>query len=120
MSDYKDSNDTTAAILGRKIEELEKLLERAKESKIESDIPVLDDLVEYDEESVIKQTTANNPGQDVNKVNMDTMLQEIESTIADELDTLVEILKDTIKDSVMTQIKTRLNQTQTDPSDDKN
>lgn len=112
MIDNFDSDEAKAAILGRKIEELEKLLERAKETESNSNIPILDDLVEYEEESVIKNSTSQPDKPKLDTLNLDTMLEEIETKIADELDTLVDILKDTIKDSVMTEIKTRLHQSQ--------
>lgn len=112
-------DDNRAAILGRKIEELEQLLERAKATQNNNKIPILDDLVEYNDESVIKSSNSTNKPA-VEAVNYDTMLQEIESKITDELDTLVDILKDTIKDSVMTEIKTRLSpdQNTSKPSSD--
>ena len=118
MSDDNSMHDNRATILSRKIEELELLLERAKESQKNSNIPILDDLVEYNDESVIKQSKTQSPPDPISSTNLDTMLEEIESKIADELDTLVEILKDTIKDSVMSEIKTRLspNSSATKPS----
>ena len=112
MTDFDSSDDSKAAILSRKIEELEQLLERAKESQNNKNIPILDDLVEYQDESVIKQPTSQATNQPISTANLDTLLEEIESKIAGELDTLVEILKDTIKDSVMTEIKTRLDPNQ--------
>ena len=53
MSDNDDFDDNKATNLSRKIEELEALLEQTKAASMATNIPVLDDLVEYDEESVV-------------------------------------------------------------------
>ena len=183
MSDNDDFEDDKAAILGRKIEELEALLEQTKAATGTSNIPVLDDLVEYQEESVLPTSvvdrftpkinlpdpqlempsfqdklpetpepevqpqpepepespmesfapeppapvytppiTEANPKdpvaapQTTSAVDVDSVLQQIEAKITHDLDTLVEILKDTIKDSVMTEIKTHLQNNQDDSS----
>ncbi len=117
-----DSDETKAAILDRKIDELEQLLERAKEDRSSANVPILDDLVEYDEESVIKNNTDARQLQTppVKPIDLSLMLEEVESKIADELDALVDILKDTIKDSVMTEIKNQLDKTQPLQTPDKN
>ena len=79
MTDFDSSDNSKAAILSRKIEELEQLLERAKESQNNKNIPILDDLVEYQDESVIKQPTSQATNQPISTANLDTLLEEIES-----------------------------------------
>ncbi len=137
MSEFDNPEDAKAAILSRKIEELENLLEQAESSnRPDPKIPILDDLVDYDEESVIRPNystpidiEATQPlepqfrplpvepepePEPISSAELDSLFNEIESKISTELDALVDILKDTIKDSVMNELKTRLAQAKED------
>lgn len=106
--------------LNDKIDELEELinakpdLETAKKTPL--NIPVLDEIVDYNAESVLRNVLSkqamerNQPvdSEHISQEQLTNVLDQVESKIADELDSLVDVLKNTIKDNLMSEIKSQL------------
>ena len=89
--------------LGESIDELENLIDDAKNgniNKYDDNIPILDDLVSPEE---IDRT-----------VKMSDLANTIDEKLNDELNALLDILKTNIKDSILDEINTRLTTTDKD------
>ncbi len=121
MSDPSDADkNQPPSILNDKIDELDDLINSKPAieagQKAPLNIPVLDEIVDYNAESVLRNVLSEQTTEMKQPVNpehipqeqLSAVLDQIEAKIADELDSLVDILKNTIKDNLMSEIKTQL------------
>src|SRR5690606_11074212 len=89
-------------------------------------IPVLDDAIDpdefYDEDHHLAEsieTDGGEPGNhgSISRDELESLIENMEQKLTGELDELVHILKDAIKDSIMTEIKTQLEDRRPNPAD---
>ena len=103
--------------LNESLSKLDELLSDIREKQHslkhkQSDIPVLDDLIhpgdlDREKEGFHQYRPAPPAGQEQEHI-LTELIDSLEHRIADELDTVIDILKETIKDSILTELKTRI------------
>lgn len=113
----QDRDDKTIRLDDR-IDELETLIRNRPantklddlEDDMDDDIPILDDVVEFDPESPGTDLFDDSPDFDSDFIEekLHDAMDNIDDRIAGELETLVNILKNSIKDSVLTEIREQL------------
>lgn len=105
--------------LNDKIDELDELLENKAELKVSKpplNIPVLDEMIDYRQESVLRnvppkavvEATMNKDANIISEEQISLVLDKMENKLVGELDSLVDELKNSIKDNLLTDIKTQL------------
>lgn len=97
--------------LGDSIDELEQLIDHAKNRSVkeyDDNIPILDELVMADDINSDEYTGI------ISNVKMSELANTIEEKLSDELNALLDILKSNIKDSIIEEINTRLTTTEKD------
>lgn len=112
--------------LSSSIEELESLIDDKARVTINTHpaIPVLDDAIDPDEfyEEELHAVELYETGEDgtdnngsISRDELESLIGNMEQKLSGELDELVHILKDAIKDSIMTEIKTQLEERRPNP-----
>ncbi len=113
-----NSNNPKPAELDKKIDELEDLLQQRQQQadriRFEEGIPVLDDLVDFDEEDANEELFDTLPELDTDFIEetVHHAMNNIDEKLTDELEGLVNILKNSIKDSVLSEIREQLEHSQ--------
>lgn len=91
--------------LGESIDQLEQLIDDAKNANIkdyDDNIPILDELVMADDITSDEYTGI------ISNVKMSELANTIDEKLTDELNALLDILKSSIKDSIIEEINTRM------------
>ena len=110
-------HNTGDSTLNESLGKLDELLSdiREKQNSLkhkQSSIPVLDDLIHPGDietgEKVFHEYRADPPAIREQDYNLTELIDSLEIRIADELDTVIDILKESIKDSILTELKTRI------------
>lgn len=116
------------AELSSSIEELESLIDDKAVVTINTHpaIPVLDDAIDpdefYDGDQLLAESIESDSGEpgnhdSISRDELESLIENMEQKLTGELDELVHILKDAIKDSIMTEIKTQLEDRRPNPAD---
>lgn len=106
----------TEADIAESIDELESLIKETKlPPTLQSEIPVLNDIVDPDEasgytrnESSAAPTTTSNNLEDIPLDKLNELVDTVDRKLSSELDSLVDLLKETIKDSIIDELKEEL------------
>ena len=114
--DKQDNSGTYEADIAESIDELENLIGETKPPpKLQSEIPVLNDIVDpaevtgyaRDGSSTAATTTTNNI-EELSLEKLNELVDTVDRKLSSELDSLVDILKETIKDSIIDDLKEEL------------
>lgn len=109
--------DSPGSSIGSSIDELESLIAETKlPPKLHPEIPVLNDVVDTAEirryaeiESIIKSiNTPEDKSDEMPIVKLSELVDSVDKKLSDELDALVNVLKDSIKDSILVELKEQL------------
>jgi hypothetical protein len=114
--DKRDNARIYEANITESIDELEGLIEETKlPAKSQSEIPVLNDIVDPAEVSGYTQgksstaaSTTTNTIEDISLEKLNELVNSVDRKLSSELDSLVDILKETIKDSIIDDLKEEL------------
>ena len=114
MSNTHGKSRPAPSVLNDKIDELEVLLDEHQNKRpawrVEGNIPVLDDIVEFSDTGFDDELFSPAPEFDTNFIEekVHNAIDHIDDKITEELEGLVNILKNSIKDTVLTEIRQQL------------
>ena len=113
--DKQDDAGIFEADITESIDELESLIAETKlPPKLQSEIPVLNDIVDpaevtkYTQEEPSTAPASINSIEDVSFEKLNELVDTVDRKLSSELDSLVDLLKDTIKDSIIDELKQEL------------